>query len=204
MRGLAWPVRLNQSVTRSFATGGSNSTSDAEAQKRLEAKEEMRKRYDEEQEKIAEEKRKQAEEQRLVALGKIIKRSGKPRVPDFVKPWQKVWFPNERVILVKPERLDVTATDLVFRVPPHLTKHEIKDMLEAVYGFDVKKVTTVNRLGKIKYPAGFSMVASKAYRRPDFKQAYVKLNSPDFRPQPSNQLPREVRSDSAQPESKTE
>jgi len=116
----------------------------------------------------------------------------RPRVPEYIKPWQKKWFPNERILLVKPEELDVSCTELVFRVPPHMTKHEIKDYLQAVYGFDVKNVNTVNRLGKVKYPAGYSLVRHKAYRRPDFKQAYVTLNSPDLLQQPSNQVVRNI------------
>lgn len=163
------------------------------------SRQELRKKLDEEQARIAEEKIKAVEERRLKAQSPIV--STKPRVPNFVKPWQKLWFPNERIVLVRPSELDVMATDLVFRVPPHLTKHEIKDMLEAVYGFDVKKVTTSNRLGKIKYPAGYTMVPGKAYRRPDFKQAYVTLNQPDFKPQVSNQVPRPITAAPLEPSS---
>jgi len=118
----------------------------------------------------------------------FIKSRDLPRVPNLIAPWQKVWFPNERIILLKPTTLDVTCTDLLFRVSIKLTKHEIKDLLRTVYGFDVKSITTHIRLGKAKYPYGASLVDSKAYRRPTYKYAHVTLYSPNYVPQPSNAI----------------
>lgn len=105
------------------------------------------------------------------------------RVPHLIMPWQKKWFPNDRFVLVSPKELDLECTELSFKVPPHLTKHEIVDTLRAVYGFDVQSVTTVIRLGKEKLPA----FSRKTYRRPTYKLARVLLNSPYKVQQPSNQ-----------------
>lgn len=105
------------------------------------------------------------------------------RVPHVIMPWQKKWFPNERFVLVSPKELDLECTELSFKVPPHLTKHEITDTLRAVYGFDVASVTTVIRLGKEKLPA----FSRKSYRRPTYKLARVLLHSPYKVQQPSNQ-----------------
>ncbi|KAH9259057.1 hypothetical protein BASA81_002677 [Batrachochytrium salamandrivorans] len=105
------------------------------------------------------------------------------RVPHLIMPWQKKWFPNDRFVLVSPKELDLECTELSFKVPPHLTKHEIVDTLRAVYGFDVQSVTTVIRLGKEKLP----VFSRKTYRRPTYKLARVLLNSPYKVQQPSNQ-----------------
>ena len=73
---------------------------------------------------------------------------------------------------------DATRLEYVFRVPPRMTKPEIKDYLEKIYGLDVKKVNTMIYEGKEKRRNGIK------YRRPDYKKAIVKLNTPCVPPQP--------------------
>jgi large subunit ribosomal protein L23 len=59
-----------------------------------------------------------------------------------------------------------------FRTKPHMTKQEIRGILEGVYGLDVKKVNTINYEGK-KKPS-----RSGYFRRPDWKKAHVIFNPP--------------------------
>ena len=59
-----------------------------------------------------------------------------------------------------------------FRVKPHVTKQEIRGILEGVYGMDVETVHTINYEGKKKQTKhGF-------YRRPDWKKAHVTFRGP--------------------------
>lgn len=93
-------------------------------------------------------------------------------------PWNKVYFPSQRVILVHPPTPDPSASELHFRVPPSMSKHEIKDFLQQVHGFAVKKINTVNYLGKLKYPMNSTHQNAKAYRRPSYKKAIVFIDPP--------------------------
>jgi len=108
-----------------------------------------------------------------------------------LKPWNKIWFPNPRIILVKPRFPDPAATELEFRVPPKMTKHELADVLRSVYGFNVASIHTSIHPGKTKYSAkfrdtpaanpgerpSFKMVSGRTmFRTPAFKKATIILN----------------------------
>lgn len=62
----------------------------------------------------------------------------------------------------------------VFRVLPKMTKHEIKEYLTKIYNLPVKKVNTMNYLGKRKRVIGKRAIAYYKYR--DFKKAVVKFD----------------------------
>ena len=51
---------------------------------------------------------------------------------------------------------------------------QIKNFLEALYGFDIKAVHTLQYEGKKKRNAK----TGRSYRKPDWKKAYVLLNDP--------------------------
>ena len=59
-----------------------------------------------------------------------------------------------------------------FRVPPYLTKIEIRDYLEKIYQLDVKKVNTVNWDGRKR------RYKKHIYQEPDYKEAIVTLWDP--------------------------
>ena len=72
-------------------------------------------------------------------------------LPEYV--WNKLYMPRETVKLVNEpltEQLDATRTKYTFHVPPHMTKHDIKEYLTKIYCMDVVKVNTVNYEGKKK------------------------------------------------------
>lgn len=59
----------------------------------------------------------------------------------------KVWFPNMfmRMISWKPNR---TPPQALFNVSPRMTKTEVKEYCNKIYGVTVSKVMTANYLGK--------------------------------------------------------
>lgn len=62
--------------------------------------------------------------------------------------------------------------EAAFRTKPHVTKQEIRGILEGMYGLNVSSVQTINYEGKKKRDKyGF-------YRRPDWKKAYVVFKNP--------------------------
>ena len=83
-------------------------------------------------------------------------------------------MPTEVVKLVGDALIkkDATRLEYTFRVSPRMTKPEIKDYLEKIYGLDVRKVNTMIYEGKEKRRNGIK------YRRPDYKKVVVKLNPP--------------------------
>jgi len=69
---------------------------------------------------------------------------------------------------------DATRThpaSAVFRVWPRMTKHEIKEYLTKIYQLPVKKVNTMNYLGKRKQAFGKRGIAR--WKERDFKKAIV-------------------------------
>jgi large subunit ribosomal protein L23 len=69
---------------------------------------------------------------------------------------------------------NATATkpaQAIFRTPPRMTKHEIKEYLTKIYDLPVKKVNTMNYEGKRKRFMHTRGIAYYKYR--DFKKAYV-------------------------------
>jgi large subunit ribosomal protein L23 len=93
------------------------------------------------------------------------------------KLYNKVYFPNTILTLMKPEEIAEKTEPLEvvkFRVSPKLTRIEVANWIEAMYDTPVKKVNTLNYEGKIqRVPGGKGF-----YKRPDYKVAYVHLESP--------------------------
>ncbi|CAB9522019.1 Ribosomal protein L23 [Seminavis robusta] len=88
----------------------------------------------------------------------------------------RMWMPNMPITLISAS--DATATmpaKAVFRVLPKMTKHEIKEYLTKIYGLPVKKVNTMNYLGKRKrLQTERKMVY---WRYADYKKAIVSFDS---------------------------
>lgn len=61
-----------------------------------------------------------------------------------------------------------------FRVPPQITKPEIKSILEKMYGLRVKKVNTLNYGGKYKRNGH-----NKGFWTKRYKKAYVTVEGED-------------------------
>jgi len=59
----------------------------------------------------------------------------------------------------------------IFRTPPRMTKHEIKEYLTKIYNLPVKKVATANYLGKRKRVMTSKRIHFLKYK--DFKKAVV-------------------------------
>lgn len=77
-------------------------------------------------------------------------------------------------IILRPVMTEKSYDDLldkkyVFIVHPDAKRHEIKIAVEQAFGVQVKKVNTMNQLGKIKRQGRTSG------RRPSTKKAYVTL-----------------------------
>ena len=69
----------------------------------------------------------------------------------------------------------VSPASATFRVLPKMTKHEIKEYLTKIYDLPVKKVNTVNYMGKRKRVIGRRKVVHFKYR--DYKKAIVTFDS---------------------------
>mmetsp|Transcript_11874 Transcript_11874/g.23720 ORF Transcript_11874/g.23720 Transcript_11874/m.23720 type:complete len:106 (-) Transcript_11874:2-319(-) len=82
----------------------------------------------------------------------------------------RVFFPNMylRLISWKPNKSPPQA---LLRVPPKMTKHEVKEYLTKIYNVPVTKVMTANFLGKWKRLYGKRKILS--YKRRDYKTALV-------------------------------
>jgi large subunit ribosomal protein L23 len=84
----------------------------------------------------------------------------------------RVWLPTMPLTMVSAR--NATATHpawAIFRTPPRMTKHEIKEHLTKIYNLPVKNVNTMNYEGKRKRV----MTQSKTvfYKYSDFKKAVV-------------------------------
>ena len=84
----------------------------------------------------------------------------------------KVWLPTMPMTLVSARNAGLHRNaSAVFRVFPRMTKHEVKEHLEKIYQLPVKKVNTMNYLGKRKKVIGNRGIRYFKYR--DFKKAIV-------------------------------
>ena len=84
----------------------------------------------------------------------------------------RMWMPNMPMMMTSAR--NATATQparATFRVLPRMTKHEIKEYLTKIYGLPVRKVNTMNYMGKRKKVMGSRKVLYYKYK--DFKKAYV-------------------------------
>jgi large subunit ribosomal protein L23 len=87
-----------------------------------------------------------------------------------------MWMPNMPITLTGTKKATaVSPATATFRVLPRMTKHEIKEYLTKIYDLPVKKVNTVNYMGKRKRAMGRRKVIYYKYR--DFKKAIVTFNS---------------------------
>lgn len=88
----------------------------------------------------------------------------------------RVVLPDMPMVLIAAknatERAPATAT---FRVLPKMTKHEVKEYLTKIYNLPVKKVNTMNYLGKRKQMMGKRRAAYFKYA--DYKKAIVTFDS---------------------------
>ena len=91
----------------------------------------------------------------------------------LVRPGRAVYFPNIDLRLVPPNaetNAHETGMDVVtFITKPAVTKVDVKETLEKVYGIGVSRVHTVNYEGKKKRRGNYF------YHRPDYKKVYVQL-----------------------------
>jgi large subunit ribosomal protein L23 len=91
----------------------------------------------------------------------------------LVRPGRAVYFPNIDLRLVPPNaetNAHESGMDVVtFITKPAVTKVDVKETLEKVYGIGVSRVHTVNYEGKKKRRGNYF------YHRPDYKKVYVQL-----------------------------
>ena len=84
----------------------------------------------------------------------------------------RMWMPNMPMTLVDAKNATANRPAMAtFRVLPRMTKHEVKEYLTKIYDLPVKRVNTVNYLGKRKQVR----VGSKPlyYKYKDYKKAIV-------------------------------
>mmetsp|Transcript_14222 Transcript_14222/g.16928 ORF Transcript_14222/g.16928 Transcript_14222/m.16928 type:complete len:98 (+) Transcript_14222:84-377(+) len=83
------------------------------------------------------------------------------------------FFPNVQMILLSARYLKSTTrpAQAVFKVPPSMTKHEVKEYLTKIYQLPVKRVMTANFAGRWKRIIGITKMFP--YKQPKFKKAFV-------------------------------
>jgi large subunit ribosomal protein L23 len=87
----------------------------------------------------------------------------------------RMWMPNMPMTLMRAtDATQHMPARAVFRVLPKMTKHEIKEYLTKIYQLPVKKVNTVNFLGKRKRLQTNRKIIY--YKYPDFKKAIVSFD----------------------------
>jgi large subunit ribosomal protein L23 len=88
----------------------------------------------------------------------------------------RMWMPTMPMTLVAARNATAfKPASATFRVLPRMTKHEIKEYLQKIYGLPVKKVNTMNFLGKRKRVPTERRVLYYKYK--DFKKAIVTFDS---------------------------
>ncbi len=88
----------------------------------------------------------------------------------------RMWLPNMPITLTAAKSATkVSPATATFRVLPKMTKHEIKEYLTKIYELPVKKVNTINYMGKRKRVLGRRKIVHYKYR--DFKKAIVTFDS---------------------------
>lgn len=60
----------------------------------------------------------------------------------------KVWFPSMYMRLISL-KMHKSPPEALLRVPPSMTKTEVKEYLNKIYNIDVTKIMTANYLGKL-------------------------------------------------------
>lgn len=88
----------------------------------------------------------------------------------------RMWMPQMPMTLVSARNATAThPASAVFRVLPRMTKHEIKEYLTKIYQLPVKKVNTMNYLGKRKQAYGKRGIAR--WKEKDYKKAIVTFDT---------------------------
>ena len=88
----------------------------------------------------------------------------------------RVWLPEMPMTLIGAKNAtEVSPAKAIFRVVPKMTKHEVKEYLTKIYDLPVKKVSTMNYMGKYKRAIGRRNIVYYKYR--DFKKAIVTFDS---------------------------
>lgn len=83
-----------------------------------------------------------------------------------------MWMPTMPMTLVSAKSATaVNPAYATFRVPPRMTKHEIKEYLTKIYELPVRKVNTMNYDGKRKRLLSQAGITYFKYK--DFKKAVV-------------------------------
>jgi large subunit ribosomal protein L23 len=83
-----------------------------------------------------------------------------------------MWMPTMPMTLVSAKSATaVNPAYATFRVPPRMTKHEIREYLTKIYELPVRKVNTMNYDGKRKRL--LSQAGIIYYKYKDFKKAIV-------------------------------
>lgn len=84
----------------------------------------------------------------------------------------RMWMPNMPMMLVSAKSATPTQpARAIFRVLPRMTKWEIREYLVKIYDLPVRKVNTMNYLGKRKTVRGSKKMIHYKYH--DFKKAVV-------------------------------
>mmetsp|Transcript_17480 Transcript_17480/g.27023 ORF Transcript_17480/g.27023 Transcript_17480/m.27023 type:complete len:120 (-) Transcript_17480:184-543(-) len=84
----------------------------------------------------------------------------------------RMWMPNMPIMMTSARNATAThPARATFRVLPRMTKHEIKEYLTKIYNLPVRKVNTMNYLGKRKNVTGSKKIIRYKYK--DFKKAVV-------------------------------
>ncbi len=92
-------------------------------------------------------------------------------VPQFRR-----WLPDMPMTLIGTKNAtEISPATATFRVLPKMTKHEVKEYLTKIYEMPVKKVNTINYMGKYKRAMGRTKILYYKYR--DFKKAIVTFDS---------------------------
>ena len=73
------------------------------------------------------------------------------------------------LITEKGTLVNETSNQVLFRVRPEASKHDIKRAVEAIFKVKVEQVRTINYIGKSR------RVGRSIGKRPDWKKAYVTL-----------------------------
>lgn len=94
---------------------------------------------------------------------------------NFDRPKQQVYLCNWFVKLVKPGK-EIPNDQVQAHVPMKMTKFDIKNYFEKIYGLKIAKVNTRIQLGKEHKIMPFGIRRKK----PDYKVAYITLVDQTF------------------------
>jgi large subunit ribosomal protein L23 len=72
---------------------------------------------------------------------------------------------------VRYAKSKVRPPQAVFKVPPSMTKHEVKEYLTKIYQLPVQRVMTANFAGRWRRHIGETKMVG--YKQPRFKKAFV-------------------------------